>query len=123
LTLPFFIKKINLFRDDDNQSEDEIYLHLHKKLNRESAHYIHDHYAEELEFHPTLQQLALSWKDPDEVLLDGGHLNTDGKLIMLEVINKQREWLREWNKHQELDEEFIKKHLYRLDLEEERLKY
>ena len=33
------------------------------------------------------------------------------------------ECAHEWNKDEAIDEEHIRRHLYRLDLEEERLKY
>lgn len=45
------------------------------------------------------------------------------KTIYLDTLNKQRQWLIAKNQADiHLDEEIIRKHLYQIDIEEERLK-
>ena len=46
------------------------------------------------------------------------------KKIYGDILNRQREWLFNKNKEDKtLDEEIIRKHLLRLDLEEEKLRF
>jgi len=49
-------------------------------------------------------------------------MNPRTKIIFLELLETQREYLTELNKDPAFDEEIIREQLYQIDLEEERLK-
>lgn len=48
----------------------------------------------------------------------------DLKVIYLDLLNKQRQWLRQKNKEdRSLDEDIIRRQMHYLDIEEEKLRY
>jgi len=122
LTLPYFIRKFNLPDYDHHLTEDEEYHILQEKLAKESLKHLQTHFAEELETKPFLKHLATRWDDdhsePQDKLFP-----EDYKTIYLDILNRQRQWLRVWNKDHSINEDVIRKHLHRLDLEEEKILY
>lgn len=122
LTLPYLIKKINILRDDEVLPDESHYRELHQKLNRRSYEYARLTYQSALQSQPVLQQMMLKLQN-NTGEAEVNSLNYECKTVVIDLINKQREWLREWNHDETVDEEHIRKHLLRLDLEEERLKY
>jgi len=68
-----------------------------------------------------LQQLMRKWQD--NTMLDDETMAAECRTIYLQVLNQQREWLREWNKEHQVDEDAVRRHLHRLDLEEEKLRF
>jgi Na+/H+ antiporter len=115
LTLPYFIKKINLNFDDDFDQED--YFSIYQKLNRKTNQYVKEAYSSEIVENPVLQNVlnrlsAISASDAKMIL------DEETKEVITEILNKQREWLLEWNKEEKLDEGHVRRHFYRLDLEE-----
>lgn len=122
LTLPYFIRTFNLPDADHHLPEEEDYHVMYKKLAADSLTYLKTHYATELTEHPALQQLVRKWEDSNQLLDDEMHI-ADHKTIYLQMLNQQRHWLRSWNKNPTTNEEVIRRHLLRLDLEEERIHY
>ncbi|MBL7720191.1 MAG: Na+/H+ antiporter [Flavipsychrobacter sp.] len=122
LTLPYFIRKIPILHDDEEVPGETHYYALHYRLNQYSSDYAATEYGEAIELQPALQYAVAKWRKGQDAS-GTEHLNAECKAIMLKIINQQRAWLLEWNDDEELDEEHIRRHLYRLDLEEERLKY
>jgi len=122
LTLPWFIRKIGVFRADEALPGDAHYHELHRRLYRESAAYVQETYGQAVATQPALQHVVAKWSSGEDAAASI-NLNAECKTVMLEMINRQREWLHEWNKDEAVAEDHIRKHLYRLDLEEERLKY
>lgn len=118
LTLPYLIRKIPILREGESLPDDTQYYALYSRLRASSCTYIGHHYAGRLQSHAAFQSLLSKYEDADQP--DAG-MDEAAKAIMLEVIERQREWLREWNKEEGLDETYVKKHFYRLDLEEESL--
>lgn len=117
LTLPYFIKKLNILRDDEQMPEEGEYYEIYHKLNRKTKQYAKEKYASALENNVILQNVLTRWSminSSDAKLL----LDSDTKEILTEIIQKQREWLLEWNLDEAVEEDFIRKHFYRLDLEE-----
>lgn len=49
-------------------------------------------------------------------------MNEKTKIIFLEMLESQRQYLEDLNKDPKIDEEIIREQLYLIDLEEERLK-
>lgn len=122
LTLPYFIRKINMLRDGEELPGEKHYFALHRRLNKESSAYVQQHYGQTIDEHPALQHLVSKLSSGDDAT-EGIDLNDVCKDVMLDMINQQRDWLHEWNKDMSIDEDHVRRHLYRLDLEEERLKY
>jgi CPA1 family monovalent cation:H+ antiporter len=122
LTLPYFIKKISILREDEELPGDKHYFELHRRLNKHSSQYMQEQYGDALKEQPALQHVVAKLSSGDDST-EGINLNQVCKDVMLEMINRQRDWLHEWNKDIAIDEDHIRRHLYRLDLEEERLKY
>lgn len=70
-----------------------------------------------------LQQIAAKWEQHN-VIMDNEFLTEEYKLIYLDILNQQREWLLQKNIDDKLiDEEIIRKHFRHLDLEEEKLQF
>lgn len=122
LTLPYFIRKIPILRDGETLPDETHFHELHRRLNRQSYTYLKDSYGDEVQSQPALQHLVRKWGSGNDVE-EGIDLNAECKTVMLEMIGMQRAWLQEWNKDETIDEDHVRRHLYRLDLEEERLKY
>ena len=53
---------------------------------------------------------------------DDSWMNEHTRTIFTEMLDSQREYLLELNKDPQIEEEIIRQQLYRIDLEEERLK-
>lgn len=122
LTLPVIIRKLKLKEPDHVLPEDEHYRQLYKKLAKHSMEHLEKNYAEETANHKVLQQVMSKWQEnydkPDEDIM-----NRECREVYLEMLRQQRKWLLEWNKDHGVDEDVVRKHLHRLDLEEERLRY
>ena len=55
-------------------------------------------------------------------LLEDEAMSNNYKMAYFKLLDEQRGWLREWNKELELDEDIIRKHLMRIDLEEMKMR-
>jgi len=122
LTLPILIKKINLLRDNEVLPGESHYQEMYRKLTNQSLEYLHSNYEEQITRQPILNKIVEKWEEEGKEF-DNIRLDQECKLVYVDMINHQREWLREWNKDHEVDENIVRRHLYRLDLEEEKLKY
>jgi CPA1 family monovalent cation:H+ antiporter len=123
LTLPYLIRKLLLPGLDPSIPEEEVDRQIRKELAEYGLHQLRTRYSEALNAHPALQQLAHKWEDARS-LADDVVMAEEGKIIYLQILDQQREWLLEKNKmEQSLDEDIIRKHLSHLDLEEEKLRF
>ncbi|GAB3882334.1 Na+/H+ antiporter [Spirosoma agri] len=122
LTLPYLIRVFRLPDSDHHLPEEEDYHLMYKKLVAESLTHLKTEYAAQVNEHPALQQLVRKWEDSNQ-LLDDELQTSDHKAIYLQLLDQQRQWLRQWNKDPVTNEEVVRKHLLRLDLEEERVHY
>jgi len=123
LTLPYFIRKIEFPRYDDYLPEEEADTELKRGMAREALQFMNENYSEEIDKHPVLQQLAMKWESNSEENIDP-MMSPESKVIYLDVINKQRKWLMNKNSNaHHFDEDVIRKYLYLLDIEEEKLKF
>lgn len=121
LTMPWIIRKLHV-ADNRHLSPEEENKMISKRLSDKSLEYVQEHYAEELKTQPALQRMAHTWAGKKEPAEDD-HLNEVCRNIYVEIINRQRDWLHEWNKDIKTDEDIIRRQLTRLDLEEEKLKF
>lgn len=122
LTMPWLIKRLQLKDQDNHLSYEEENKLISQKLAEQSLLYLHHHYARELTTQPALQKIAQTWSGKKD-MADNEELNTICRNVYLEIINKQRNWLHEWNKDLKTDEDVIRRQLMKLDLEEEKLKF
>jgi Na+/H+ antiporter len=123
LTLPYFIRKINLTDIYDPVPRDEAYNHIRQELAEFALNYLKTNYENEAKNHASLQQLIQKWEQLTNGV-DDESIGQDLKVIYLDLLNKQRQWLRQKNKEdQTLDESIIRRQMHYLDIEEEKLRY
>lgn len=122
LTLPFLIKKVNMPAFDDYLSDEEADEVIRKLMAKHTLEYLTEHYGDILEKSPFLRSIHSKWKEKidDESNIQ---VSPEVKLAYLDVLNQQRLLLIDQNHHKEFDEDLIRKHMMRIDLEEERIKY
>lgn len=78
-------------------------------------------YENELNGHVGMEKFLKQWEERSKAADDRG-MNEKTKIIFVEVLESQRQYLSELNKDPDIDEEIIRQQLYQIDLEEERLK-
>lgn len=123
LTLPYLIEKIKMPNMDGNQPEEEVDMLIRKQLAEYALQHLKDNYADQLRTQPALQQMANKLADHRR-LADDVSMAAECKAIYLKMLDQQRHWLLNKNKlEQMLDEDIVRRHLLRLDLEEEKLKF
>jgi Na+/H+ antiporter len=121
LTLPYLIKRIDLPDFDKVVPEEETENLIRKKMALQGLQRLNEKHNEALSRQPFLQSLARKWEDKGSSS-EGPILSEEAKMVYLEVLNHQRNWLLDINTRKEaLNEEIIRKYLIYLDLEEERL--
>ncbi|UAY55552.1 Na+/H+ antiporter [Arachidicoccus terrestris] len=123
LTLPHLIRKIKLpdFKDyiPEAQADDLI----EKELATRSLQYVSENYTSQTQTHPFLYQLTSKWKNK-EIGDTESSISVDIKEVYADLLAQQRLWLLAKNEiDKSLDEDVIRKHLHRIDIEEEKLKH
>lgn len=122
LTLPYFIKRINLLLPGEVLTDESEYRRLHYQLNNRSLAYARENYPAAVINQPGLQSV-IKKLETGSYTREAAAMNDECRAVLVDIIRKQREWLREWNNDEKVEEEHVRKHLHRLDLEEERLNY
>lgn len=121
LTLPYIIKKSQNFLPMEEEDFDAASLRVKKQLLEHSIRIVNEKYSQHLAAKPLLADTVKHWEEklkiPDEELMDAGHKN-----IYLELLEQQRIFLIKMNKDLSLDEDVVRRHLYLIDLEEERIR-
>ncbi|TPG45115.1 Na+/H+ antiporter [Flavobacterium pectinovorum] len=122
LTLPYLINKFQIPDPDYTIPDDEVYHKIKRELVNHALNHLKNNYSAELERQPLLQQIAYKWEEQngntDDILMSG-----EAKVVYLNLLEHQRNWLLNRNKEEILDEEIIRKHLLYLDLEEEKMQF
>ncbi|MEO5681312.1 MAG: Na+/H+ antiporter [Chitinophagaceae bacterium] len=122
LTLPYFIRKIKL-RNVDDRSEEDMDNQLKQELAEYALLHVRTHYSEQLNSLPVLQQMVSKWEYGSS-MANNEQMAAESKAVYLAVLNQQRIWLLKKNKADKmLDEEIVRRHLQKLDLEEEKLRF
>ncbi len=122
LTLPYFIKRSRLFDGIfKEQEEEETRQKMKHGLKEHIYLFLKNKYETELSGHAGMEKFIKQWEERAKAT-DDSWMNEKTKLIFLEVLEIQREYLTELNKDPKVDEEIIRQQLYQIDLEEERLK-
>lgn len=117
LTLPILIKKIPLPKFDDHLPKEEALKVIGNALSQSSDRYINYNSDDELG-----TSLAKNRTEFWNILADKNDFRIcDSKREKyLSMLDEQREILIELNKNPKIDEEIIRKHIQRIDLEEEK---
>lgn len=122
LTLPYLIRRSQLFNDIFNEDEEE---DTRRKMKHGLKQHIYRHlkekYEHELNEHAGMQKFIQQWEERAKAT-DDSWMNKKTKIIFVELLEVQRKYLTELNKDPGIDEEIIRQQLYQIDLEEERLK-
>lgn len=121
LTLPWLIHKLKIADSNSlTRAEEELDKRIQRQLAERSLQYLQQHCSVEVRSHPSIQHLASRWEHA-QLMLEDESLNHKFRHAYLKLLNEQRNWLREWNKDLETDEEIIRKYLMRIDLEEAKM--
>ena len=120
LTLPYILKSAGSFMNAEDDS-DKVSKNLRKELYAHSVNVLKNKYAEYLARKPLLADMLRQWEHKMQVT-DDEIMDNEHRRIYLELLEYQRNFLIERNKDPELDEEIIRKQLYLIDLDEEKMK-
>ncbi len=121
LTLPYLIKRMHAFDGADVLTEEESMQLVKKDLMSSSLEMLREKYQSRIEANPKMQRWLMHLEEkaasPEEDFFDA-----EIKSIYLEMLEFQRDFLVKKNKLVDLNEDHIRIQLYRIDLEEEKLK-
>ncbi|MDQ1162339.1 Na+/H+ antiporter [Chryseobacterium sp. SORGH_AS 447] len=122
LTLPIIIRKVDMPVYNDHLPDDEAEEMIRREMAKLTLDHLDKNYRELLEKSSFLQQINDKWKGKLEEEPDI-RVSSEIKEAYLDVLNRQRAWLIEQNhdRNQHFDEDLIRKHLMKIDLEEERI--
>ncbi|MFY1047823.1 Na+/H+ antiporter [Chryseobacterium sp. GP-SGM7] len=122
LTLPYIIKRTGFFDGIYNEDNEALTKQKIKKDLKKHIHeFLKSKYENELEKHSGLEVFLKQWEERAKAG-DDSWMNDRTKIIFIEMLEVQREYLSELNKDPEINEEIIRQQLLQIDLEEERLK-
>ncbi|MDF7819246.1 Na+/H+ antiporter [Runella sp. MFBS21] len=123
LTLPTLIKKIGLPNFNDYIEEEEAHGIIQRELVENALNHIKIKYQDSGSQPSVWRSVFQQWEAKNQSE-DIQELTSKTKVLHLEILNLQREWLLKTNKMDDrFDEEIIKKHLHQLDIMEEKLKF
>lgn len=122
LTLPWVIRRSHAF-DHLNNDEKEKTARRNMKhgLKRHVHQFLTNKFEKELNDHAGMESLLKLWEQRQRAA-DGNLMGEKKKVVFLELLESQRQFLIELNKDPDVSEEMIREQLYQIDLEEERLR-
>jgi len=121
LTLPYFIKRTGFFDGIFNEEDEHATRQRMKRGLKEHIYqFLKDKHEHEFNGHAGMALFIKQWERSKAA--DDSWMNEKTKIIFVEVLEIQRQYLVELNKDPKIDEEIIRQQLYQIDLEEERLK-
>ena len=122
LTLPYFIRRMSSLNTVFKvESDEETRRTMKKGLKEHVYQFLKDKYDNELNGHAGMEKFLKHWEERTKAA-DDSWMNEKTKVIFVELLEIQRQYLTELNKDPKIDEEIIRQQLYQLDLEEERLR-
>lgn len=122
LTLPYFIKKLQLPDYNDHMPEEEAEEQIRRAVAEMTVNHLNQNYQTELQGSLYLQKLAYHWEAQMNAE-DTAIVSEEVKRIYRDVLEKQRQLLIQTNRNeQRIDEEIVRRYLHKIDLEEEKLK-
>jgi CPA1 family monovalent cation:H+ antiporter len=121
LTLPFFIKRSGLFDSLDGENGELTRKKMKQGLKQQVYQFLKGKFENELNDHKGLEKFLKQWEERSKAT-DDSRMNEKTKTIFLEALEIQRKYLAELNKDPAIDEAIIRRQLFQIDLEEERLR-
>jgi len=122
LTLPYLIKRMHLFDEQFVDENEELARQQMKRgLKQHVYEVLKSKYENELQGHAGIEKILKQWEERAKATDDSG-MNENTKIVFIQLLESQREYLSELNKDPSISEEAIRQQLYQIDLEEERLK-
>ena len=121
LTLPTLITRSGLFESPAGESEEETRQKIKQGLKQHIYSFLKNKHEAGLTNHDGMENFLKQWEQRAKVT-DDSWMNEKTKLIFVELLETQRQYLTELNKDPKIDEGIIRQQLYQIDLEEERLK-
>ncbi|CAG5018077.1 hypothetical protein DYBT9275_05918 [Dyadobacter sp. CECT 9275] len=122
LTLPYLIKRTGLFEGAPEAESEELTRRKMKQgLKKQIYEFLKNKYDNELNGHAGMEKFLKQWEERTKAT-DDSWMNEKTKVIFVELLEIQRQYLTELNKDPKIDEDMIRQQLYQIDLEEERLK-
>jgi CPA1 family monovalent cation:H+ antiporter len=104
----------------DSDVEEASKQKIKKGLKLHVSRYLKNKYESNPD-HPHVEKLYLQWEEKVKAT-EETPIDEKTKVIFIEVLEAQRQFLSNLNKDPDVDEELIRQQLYQIDLEEERLK-
>ncbi|PSK87436.1 Na+/H+ antiporter [Taibaiella chishuiensis] len=121
LTLPYLIRYGRLFDGYTDEPEEVALQKLRKGLKEHSLQFLRARYENDNEHHAGLQLLLQHWEEKMKASNDSW-MTGDTKAIFIELLESQRQYVVEYNKDPAVNEDIVRKQLFQIDLEEERLR-
>ena len=122
LTLPYLIKRIPLFNETlTKEAEEADRKKMKQGLKQHVYEFLKNKYDNELIEHTGMEKFLKQWEERAKAE-DDSWMNEKTKIIFVELLESQRQYLTELNKDPKINEEIIRQQLYQIDLEEERLR-
>jgi CPA1 family monovalent cation:H+ antiporter len=121
LTLPYLIRKVDLPDYHDYIPEEEAESLIKHGLAESTLQHINAKHGDSLSVDHRLQQLVAKWETINKS--SGKELAFENKEIHYDILELQRKWLLDKNRaDNKIDEEVIRKFIYQIDLEEEKIR-
>jgi len=122
LTLPYFIKRSKAFDNDTSEAHEALTRREMKKgLRQHVLRFLKEKQEKELLGHAGMEKILAQWEERSKAA-DESRMDEQTKAIFVGMLESQRQYLTGLNKDPKIDEEIIRRQLYQIDLEEERLK-
>lgn len=121
LTLPFVLKRVAIFRPNTEGAEEVANKKLKKELWQYSIDLVQDKYKHHLGKNVLLATTLLSWQEKLKAA-EEDLLQPEVKVVYIELLEAQRQFLIEKNKDPNLNEDIVRREIYLLDLEEEKIR-
>lgn len=124
LTLPYFINKIKQlggFLMVEDETEEQTQKKIGLGLKQHVLQFLKEKYQNEPNSRAEVEHFLKMWEDWSKANRDSW-VSEEIKTIFIEVLDEQRKYLVGLNKDPKMNEEIIRRQIYRIDLEEERLK-
>lgn len=126
LTLPYIINKykpfLGLEQLEKEKGDAEMHLQIKKDLKQHVYLHIKEKYERDWIGHTGMERVLKHWEDQVNSQ-DIRWIDDNIKIVLLEMFEIQRDYLKELNKNPEINEELIRQQIHQIDLEEERIRY
>lgn len=120
LTLPYLITKTKLFAGFNDESETETMQKMKQGLREHVYKFLKEKHDKGEQSNAAVEKLLQHWEQKSKAA-DDDWMNEKNKTVFLEMLESQRQYLAELNKDPAINEDVIRKQLYQIDLEEERI--